>query len=64
MSILVKDRVENNLKKLSWEELDWLEKKCQEYKAQAKGPKVYKNKEAARELNNYFQSTFEKHHGY
>jgi len=59
-----KEKALVKLKDLSWEELDWLEKKCQEYKAQAKGPRVYKNKEAVRELGNCFQSTYEKHHGY
>lgn len=59
-----KEKALVKLKDLSWEELDWLEKKCQEYKAQAKGPRVYKNKNAVKPMAEHFQSVYEKHHGY
>lgn len=59
-----REKANIKLKDLTWEELDWLEKKCQEYKATAKGPRLYRNKEATVALGEHFQSVFNKHHGY
>ncbi len=64
MSGLNKEKAEIKLKNLSWEELDWLEKKCKEYKNSAEGPRIYKNEEAVKPLARYFEDTYHKHHGY
>ena len=63
-SNLDKERLTSELGQLTWEELDWLERKCKGYKEDAPGSRVYRGKEAGRQLGRYFEDTFHKHHGY
>jgi hypothetical protein len=67
---LNKPKAQQKLKKLTWEELDWLEQRCRELKVGADGPRVYSSggdsthrAQGATALREHFEDTFEKHHG-
>ena len=64
---LNKARTCEKLKTMTWEELDWLRRKCVAYMETANGPRVYSThthtqEEMEESLGGHFEDVLSKHH--